>query len=75
MHRDAVGDIRRTILVITKRYLYNFDLLKPHFYIVRLVFTGVYIIFLILLKLKHRFWVLVRTASVRRYLRVPQSMF
>ena len=35
---------------ITKTCLYNFDLLKPHFYIVKLGFTGVYIIFLILLK-------------------------
>ena len=34
-------------LVITKTYLYNFDPLKPHFYIVKLGFTGVYIIFLI----------------------------
>ena len=33
--------------VITKTRLYNFDLLKPHFYIVKLGFTGVYIIFLI----------------------------
>ena len=32
---------------ITKTYLYNFDPLKPHFYIVTLRFTGVYIIFLI----------------------------
>ena len=32
---------------ITKTYLYNFDPLKPHFYIVNLGFTGVYIIFLI----------------------------
>ena len=32
---------------ITKTCLYNFDLLKPHFYIVKLGFTGVYIIFLI----------------------------
>ena len=31
---------------ITKTYLYNFDPLKPHFYIVKLGFTGVYIIFL-----------------------------
>ena len=30
-----------------KTYLYNFDPLKPHFYIVKLGFTGVYIIFLI----------------------------
>ena len=35
------------IYVITKTRLYNFDLLKPHFYIVKLGFTGVYIIFLI----------------------------
>ena len=32
---------------ITKTYLYNFDPLKPHFYIVKLGFLGVYIIFLI----------------------------
>ena len=32
---------------ITKTRLYNFDPLKPHFYIVKLWFTGVYIIFLI----------------------------
>ena len=34
---------------ITKTYLhvYNFDPLKPHFYIVKLGFTGVYIIVLI----------------------------
>ena len=34
---------------------------KPHFYIVKLGFTGVYIIFLISAK-KHRLWVLVRNA-------------
>ena len=33
--------------IITKTCLYNFDLLKPHFYIVKQGFTGVYIIFLI----------------------------
>ena len=38
---------------ITKMYLYNFDPLKPHFYIVKLGFTGVYIIFLISAQ-KHR---------------------
>ena len=51
---------------ITKTYLYNFDLLKPHFYIEKLGFTGVYIIFLISAQ-KHRLWVLVRTASMRRF--------
>ena len=32
---------------ITKTRLYNFDPLEPHFYVVKLGFTGVYIIFLI----------------------------
>ena len=32
---------------IMKTRLYNFDPFKPHFYIVKLRFTGVYIIFLI----------------------------
>ena len=41
-------------------------LLKPHFYIVKLGFTGVYISFLISAQ-KLRLWVLVRTASSRRY--------
>ena len=35
---------------ITKTCLYNSDPLKPHFYIVKLGFPGVYIIFLYLLK-------------------------
>ena len=33
--------------IITKTCLYNSDPLKPHFYIAKLGFTGVYIIFLI----------------------------
>ena len=40
--------------------------LKPHFYIVKQGFTGVYIIFLISAQ-KHRLLVLVRTASTRRF--------
>ena len=39
---------------------------KPHFYIVKMGFTGVYIIFLISAQ-KHRLWVLVRIASARRF--------
>ena len=35
---------------ITKTYLYNFDPLKPHFYIVKLGFTGYTLFFLFLLK-------------------------
>ena len=45
-------------------YRYNFDPLKPHFYIVKLGFTGVYIIFLISAQ-KHR-------GGSNEY---PQSMF
>ena len=51
---------------ITKTCLYKVDLLKPHFYIVKLGFKRVYIIFLISAQ-KHRLWVLVRTASPRRF--------
>ena len=36
--------------IITKTRLYNLDPLKPHFCIVKLGFTGVYIIFLFLFK-------------------------
>ena len=32
---------------ITKTCLYNFDPLKPHFYIVKLGFAGIYITFVI----------------------------
>ena len=62
--------IARPHVFITKTCLYNFDPLKPHFYIVKLGFSGVYIIFLISAQ-KHRLWVLVRTASTRRFERVP----
>ena len=41
----------------------NFDPLQPHLYIVKLGFTGVYIIFLISAQ-NHRLWVLVRAASM-----------
>ena len=51
---------------ITKICLYNTDPLKPHFDIVKLRFIGVYIIFLISAQ-KHRLWVIVRTASPRRF--------
>ena len=39
--------MRQVFIFITKTYLYNFDPLRPHFHIVKLVFTGVYVIFLI----------------------------
>ena len=50
-----------------KTCLYNFDPFKPNFYIVKLGFAGVYIIFLISAQ-KHRLWVLVTNEY-------PQSMF
>ena len=62
----AVNDDETLRLVITKTCLYNFDPLKPQFYIVKLGFTGVYIIFLISAQ-KHRLRVLVRNASPRRF--------
>ena len=41
-------DLQRWMpLCSTKTYLYNVDPLKPHFYIAKLGFKGVYIIFLI----------------------------
>ena len=49
-----VGFVVRWLILITnciaKIYLYNFDPLKPHFYIVKLGFTGVCFFFLFLLK-------------------------
>ena len=52
---------------ITKTCPCNFDPLKPHFYILKLGFTGVYIIFLISAQ-KHRLWVLVRTAYLKIFI-------
>ena len=56
--------------IISKTRLYNFDPIEPHFYILKLGYTGVYIIFLISTQ-KHRLWVLVRTALLRWFSRVP----
>ena len=36
---------KKNLSIIMKTCLYNFDPLKPHFFIVKLGFTGVYIIF------------------------------
>ena len=41
---------------ITKIYLYNFDPFKPHFYIVKLGFTGKYIVFHVSAQ-TYRLWV------------------
>ena len=54
MKNRSVGGIQIVSLLkkisedtITKTYLYKFDPLKPNFYIVKLGFTWVYIIFLV----------------------------
>ena len=60
--------------LIAKTYLYNFDLLKPHFYIVKLGFTGVYIIFLISAQ-KHRLWYSLEPPHRCGSNEYPQSMF
>ena len=39
--------MKHNMAAITKTYLFNFDLLKPLFYVVKLGFTGLYVIFVI----------------------------
>ena len=46
-HKNSRLDFIR---LITNTYLYNFDPLKPHFYIVKLGFTGYTLFFLFLLQ-------------------------
>ena len=62
---DVDGELKRRLKreVIMKTCLCNVDSLKLHFYIVKVGFTGVYIIFSYFCS-KHRLWVLFRTASV-----------
>ena len=54
--------------------LYNFDPLKPHFYVVKLGFTGVYIIFHISAQ-KHRLWVSLEPPRRGGSNEYPQSIF
>ena len=63
---NSIGGAQVNSWIITKTCLYNFDPRKPLFYIIKLGFTGVYIIFLVSAQ-KHRLWVIVRTASARRF--------
>ena len=57
---------RDTFSCITKTCPCNVYPLKPHFYIVKLGYAGVHLFFLIFAP-THRLWVLVRTASARRF--------
>ena len=47
VRNNGLNVLMHIMLYITKTRLYNLDPLKPHFYIVKLGFTGVFIIFLI----------------------------
>ena len=59
---------------ITKTCLYDYDPLKAHFYVVKLGFTGVYIIFLISAQ-KHRLWYSLEPPRRGGSNEYPQSMF
>ena len=62
------------LFFITKTYLYNFDALKPHLYVVNLGFTGFYIIFLISAQ-KRRLWYSLEPPRRGGSNEFPQSMF
>ena len=55
-----------TDIFIRKPCPCNVYRLEPHFYIAKLGYAGVYLFFLIFAP-KHRLWVLVRTASAKRF--------
>ena len=57
-HSASYSSRKHTYIILTP--------LKPHFYTVKLGFTGVYIIFLSFAQ-KHRLWVLFRTTSLRHF--------
>ena len=59
---------------IAKTCLYNFDPLKPHYYIVNLGFTGVYINFHISAQ-KQRLWYWLEPPRRGGSNEYPQSMF
>ena len=53
-HKKTTNRTTSCPITITNKYLDSLDPLKPHFYIVKLGFTGVYIIFLSFAQ-KHKF--------------------
>ena len=61
VHMKKLYIQRQGKIIVTITCLYNIDPLKPHLYIVKLGFTGIYVVFLISAQ-KRRLWVLVRTA-------------
>ena len=71
---QAIGADLDSTLDITKTYLYNFDPLKPHVYIAKLGFIGVYIIFLTSAQ-KHRLCYPLEPPRRGGSNEYPQSMF
>ena len=67
------GNFQDFYCTIMKTCLYNTDPLKPHFYIVKLGFIEVYIIFLISAQ-KHILWVHVRTAEYQQSMFLSRNM-
>ena len=72
--RFICGRLYEPRQAITETCLYNFDTLKPHFYLVKLGFRGVYIIFLISAQ-KHRLWHSLEPPRRGGSNEYPQSMF
>ena len=70
----ALPLIPSCVVTLRKARLYNLNLVKPHFYIVNLEFTGINIIFLISAQ-KHRLWIFVRNALVNWSLHVGITIF
>ena len=68
IHYSGIKSMKNVLIM--EICLYNFEPLKPHFYIIKLGFTRVYIILFISAQ-KHRLWVPVRTASLRPFQQVP----
>ena len=70
LHLNIQGEVSAQLNIMQTSPCNEYPL-TPHFYIFELGFTRVYIF--LIFALKHRLWVLVRTASVRRFLRVLTS--
>ena len=74
MSEGTFSDVVAHRFFITKTCLYNVYPLKPHFYIVKLGFTGVYVILLISAQ-KHRLLYSLEPPRLGGSNEYPQSMF
>ena len=69
-----MSELKTSYTAITITRLYNIDPLKPHFYIVKLGFTGVKIIFLTFAQ-EHKVWYSLEPPRRGGSNDYPQSMF